>query len=223
VTESHGGVNGELTYDPEIGPGYFTQIRSDFMRHDGFKPLVKVLYIVLLSYAAEGVKAWPGEATLARQCAVSEPTLRVALKALQAASLLTVKRRGQGLTNLYHLRKLTLLPPKPERKKLAFSHERKNIPIKNASGLASRAQESDAKVHTEQIHKEDVVIENRRAAIRGQLANWRKRHGLPADPAAESVLTTQLLQGLEWVALEAASLGARSVAEVVSRLEQGVG
>jgi hypothetical protein len=62
VTESPGGVNGELTYDPEIGPGYFTQIRSDFMRHEGFKPLVKVLYIVLLSYAAEGVagRSHPG-------------------------------------------------------------------------------------------------------------------------------------------------------------------
>jgi len=107
---------GELHYDPELGPGYFVQIRSDFMRSAAFKPLVKTLYIILLSYAAEGATAWPGQARLAGECAVSEPTLRTALGALRTAGLITIKRRGQGRPNLYHLHKLPVLPPNPERK-----------------------------------------------------------------------------------------------------------
>src|SRR5690349_4336524 len=98
-----------LTYDPEIGPGYFTQIRSDFLRFPGYSPTMKLCYLVLLSYAGAGATAWPGQVRLARECAVSERTIRTVLQDLAGVGLLTIKQQGLNKTNLYHVRKLPLV------------------------------------------------------------------------------------------------------------------
>jgi len=153
---------GELQYDPELAAGYFVQIRSDFMRSPAFKPLIKTLYIILLSYAAEGATAWPGQARLAGECAVSEPTLRTALGALRGAGLITIKRRGQGRPNLYHLHKLPVLPPHPERKKLPFIPDRKNIAFKTANPLPSSPQAISEELESVQTESDPYDFESQR-------------------------------------------------------------
>jgi hypothetical protein len=214
---------GEFRYDPELGPGYFVQLRSDFMRSAAFKPLVKTLYGVLLTYAAEGAEAWPGQARLARECAVSEPTLRTAIRALKDAELLTVRRRGQGRTNLYHLHKLPTLGTNPERKNLPFSTpERKNLPFRNPNDLRSRAQRVSVELESGQT--ESAEEESRTPFSGGEppyspylaqvvLDHARELGAAPRGPAAvNEVLRLWVASGLNETAFAERLHAARTTA-----------
>jgi DNA-binding transcriptional ArsR family regulator len=87
-------------------------------------PTEKTTYEVLLSYADAHGMAHPGQARLAAEVGVSAPTVRAALRALAAAGLITPRRRGQGLTNAYHVLRVPLRGPTAERKGRAFQNER---------------------------------------------------------------------------------------------------
>ncbi len=102
-----------LSYDPEIGPGYFIQIRSDFVRFPGFSPPAKVLYMILCTYAAEGCTAFPGQVRLAEHCGICVRQVRRVIDEVEAAGLITVTQRGQNLPNLYHVHKLPVLAAGP--------------------------------------------------------------------------------------------------------------
>ncbi len=170
-----------LTYDPELGPGYFVQTRSDFLRFPGFSPTAKVLYLVLCSYAGAGVDAWPGQVRLARECGVSERTIRYVTSDLVRAGLLTVKQQGLNRPNLYHVHKLPItFPPAPpshttplqtvptllpvnsnsmnfmkDRQNLPVQEnkgDRQNLPVRSGNNFRSRPAESAEELHPVELH-----------------------------------------------------------------------
>jgi hypothetical protein len=63
----------------------------------------RLLYAILMDFAWQKAQAWPGQERLCELMGVSEKTLRMYLQELYAAKLLSAKRRGRGLTNIYHL------------------------------------------------------------------------------------------------------------------------
>ncbi len=61
----------------------------------------KLTYAMLLKYAREQDECFPGQERLAQDMGVSERSVRTWLQHLQEAKLVTVRRRGQGRSNLY--------------------------------------------------------------------------------------------------------------------------
>jgi hypothetical protein len=67
----------------------------------------KAVYVELLSYSWQDQKCFPSIAAMCRHLGITEPTLRAYLKELEQAELVSVERRGLGLTSLYWLEPLT--------------------------------------------------------------------------------------------------------------------
>src|SRR4051812_5258482 len=63
----------------------------------------KMLYGVLLSYAWQEQRCFPGYTRLCLDMQASENSVRKWMNELEAVSLLTHKRRGLGKTNIYSL------------------------------------------------------------------------------------------------------------------------
>ena len=64
----------------------------------------KLIYMALLSYAWTNHSCYPGLATLCKDVSLTDKPVTKAIAELCEASLLEVKRRGQGKTNLYILK-----------------------------------------------------------------------------------------------------------------------
>src|SRR5205085_10874997 len=64
----------------------------------------KLIYMALLSYAWNNRACYPGLAKLCTDVSLSDKPVTKAIEELSNASLLEVKRRGQGKTNLYILK-----------------------------------------------------------------------------------------------------------------------
>lgn len=82
--------------------GLFRQV-PDWILRSPRPAEYKVIYAILLSY--QGVKdhAWPGYDLLCEQAQVSRATLSKVLKELSRDGLITVKRRGLGMSNRYEV------------------------------------------------------------------------------------------------------------------------
>jgi hypothetical protein len=63
----------------------------------------KIIYAILLSYQGIKDEAWPGYDLLCEQAHVSRATLSKFLKELTRDGLITVKRRGLGMSNRYEV------------------------------------------------------------------------------------------------------------------------
>lgn len=63
----------------------------------------KLTYTMLLKYAWEKDRCFPGQTTLAKDMRVSERHVRNCLKELEKEKFISVQRRGQGRSNLYIL------------------------------------------------------------------------------------------------------------------------
>ena len=196
---------GALTYDPELGPGYFIQARSDFMRAEHISSDAKVLYAILLSYCGAGNTAWPGLDRLGRECgSISKPTVRKALGELEALGLITVKRRGLTQTNLYHVHKLPLILPTNEGKKLAF-RKQDSIPAKK--------QAIAHKVHSEQLESVETGIDSE---LLNQVRTWAYQHRARLTEPQIAALAAAAGTGARWALVSA---GAGSLAAVQRALE----
>src|SRR3982751_6788110 len=90
-------------YAPPAQPEFFVQAPLSVVRCRTLPPTAKTTYDVLLSYRDPSDLAYPGQARLAAEVGVSEPTLRRALRLLEAAGLIEPTRRGQGHTNAYRV------------------------------------------------------------------------------------------------------------------------
>lgn len=66
----------------------------------------KLLYAILLGYAWQERKCFPGYARLCSDMGASENMVRKYMRELEASGLLTQKRRGLGKTNIYTLKDL---------------------------------------------------------------------------------------------------------------------
>lgn len=132
-----------LTYDPELGPGYFVQIRSDFLRFPGFTCYAKVLYLILCSYAGEGVEAWPGQVLIAEEMGVTDRHVRNVLGELEAAGLVTTTRQGLNKPNKYHVHKLPVL----ERNKVPIPNRNK-VPLQRGTRFPTKAARGSVEVQS---------------------------------------------------------------------------
>jgi hypothetical protein len=198
---------GALTYDPELGPGYFIQARSDFMRAEHVSSDAKVLYAILLSYCGAGDQAWPGVERLGRECgSISRPTVRKALGELQALGLITVTRRGLTQTNLYHVHKLPLVMPTNDGKKLS---------IRKQESIPARKQAIAHKVQSEQIQTVETGMDPELANAIRTFAGRCRQNVTPEQVAALAARAGTLAR---W---QAVSAGAGALQAVERALGEG--
>jgi DNA-binding transcriptional MocR family regulator len=94
-----------IVEDEALAAG-FTQIPNLVLRRSDLQPGAKLTYMVLLSYAWQQDHAYPGQDRLAADMGVSERSVITYLKQLQETGLITIRRRGLGLTNVYVLHRL---------------------------------------------------------------------------------------------------------------------
>lgn len=88
--------------DPATAGG-FTQVPNFLLRSRKLSAGDKVTFAMLLSYAWQNDFCFPGQARLAEDMGITDRSVRSHLKALEAANLLVIRRRGQGRTNIYEL------------------------------------------------------------------------------------------------------------------------
>ncbi len=110
-------------YTPPALPDFFVQTPVHVVRCRSLPPVAKTTYDVLLSYRNAAGLAYPGQARLAAEVGVSEPTVRRALRLLAAVGLVEPQRRGQGLTNTYRVHRSPLRTA--ERKERSLQNERR--------------------------------------------------------------------------------------------------
>jgi hypothetical protein len=117
-----------FTSDDELQGGYFIQTMSAFWQRTDLSLEAKGVYALLLTYAGKNDKGWPGQEKLSGQTGLSKNTLRERIEELKDAKLLSVKRRGQGKPNLYHLHTATVKPISAN----SGIQEAQNLDIKNS-------------------------------------------------------------------------------------------
>ena len=84
----------------------YTAVPNFLLKKSSLSPGAKLTYVMLLKYAWEKDSCFPGQARLAQDMGVSPRHAHSCIKELEQAKLISVKRRGQGSTNIYtlHLR-----------------------------------------------------------------------------------------------------------------------
>jgi Helix-turn-helix domain len=101
----------------------------------------KLIYMALLSYAWTNRSCYPGLAKLCTDVSLSDKPVTKAIEELSNASLLEVKRRGQGKTNLYILKDFNFAPHAPNgsepRTGDSPNQESENLRIKNRTASDS--------------------------------------------------------------------------------------
>jgi DNA-binding MarR family transcriptional regulator len=90
-------------FDP-VSAGGFTQVPNCLINNKALSPSAKLVYAKLLSYAWHHSAVYPGQETMAAELAMTRPTVNKGVHELEREGLLEVRRRGQGLTNVYVLR-----------------------------------------------------------------------------------------------------------------------
>ena len=71
------------------------------MKMDNVSAGAKVIYAMFLQYAWHNDQCFPGQERLAKDIGMSRSRVTEYIGDLEKASLITIKRRGQGKTNLY--------------------------------------------------------------------------------------------------------------------------
>lgn len=88
--------------DPVTRHG-FTQVPNFILTKKELSVGAKLAYAMLLKYAWGDDACFPGQLKLADDMGAGERSVRTYLKELESASLLEIKQRGLGKTNLYRL------------------------------------------------------------------------------------------------------------------------
>ncbi len=81
----------------------FTQVPNFLLKSNKLSAGDKMTFAMLLSYAWQNDYCFPGQVRLGQDLGLHETNVRKHLKSLEANGLLTIKRRGQGKTNIYEL------------------------------------------------------------------------------------------------------------------------
>lgn len=90
-------------FDP-VSAGGFTQLPNCVLNDPHLSPGGKVIYAKLLSYAWYNNRVFPGQDKLAEEIGSGKRTIIRLIAELEKRGYVEVKRRGQGLTNVYVLR-----------------------------------------------------------------------------------------------------------------------
>jgi DNA-binding MarR family transcriptional regulator len=89
-------------FDP-VSAGGFTQVPNFILKASEASSNGKVAYALLLSYAWNNDRVFPGQERMAEDMGLSRPNVTKAIGELERAGYLEIQRRGQGLTNVYIL------------------------------------------------------------------------------------------------------------------------
>lgn len=89
-------------FDP-VSSGGFTQVPNFLVNSKDLSFAAKVIYAKLLSYAWNNNRVFPGQDRMAEELGSSQQTVSRAIVELEKSGHLEIRRRGQGLTNLYTL------------------------------------------------------------------------------------------------------------------------
>lgn len=81
----------------------FFQMKTKDGKTIKLKPQTRFVYAKFLSYAWDNDCVFPGQDTLAEDLDMGRSTVTECVGELKKAGLLTIKRRGQGRTNIYEL------------------------------------------------------------------------------------------------------------------------
>jgi hypothetical protein len=144
-----------IVEDEALAAG-FTQIPNLVLRRSDLQPGAKLTYMVLLSYAWQQDHAYPGQDRLAVDMGVTERSVRTYLKELQESGLITIRRRGLGLTNVYILHRLS----RPENisdqdRKPVSAPEVQDFPPKNTQEKKTQREHFDSKGLSLVVDKSD--------------------------------------------------------------------
>ena len=90
-------------FDP-VSAGGFTQVPNCVLKDPKISSHAKIAYSMLLSYAWNNDKVFPGQERLAQDIGMARTTVTAAIGELAKAEYLEVTRRGQGKTNVYILK-----------------------------------------------------------------------------------------------------------------------
>ena len=88
------------TQNPVLQGG-FTQVPNFILKDASISLGAKVTYAMFLSYAWHNDSCFPGQERLAKDMGMSRSRVTEFVSELERAKLITIKRRGQGKTNLY--------------------------------------------------------------------------------------------------------------------------
>lgn len=81
----------------------FTQVPNHVLVSDRISPGAKLAYAMLLKYAWQNDYCFPGQERLATDMGVTRQSANSYIQELQKGAFISIKRRGQGKTNLYEL------------------------------------------------------------------------------------------------------------------------
>src|SRR5216684_2348503 len=85
----------------------FTQVPNHVLVSGKLSPGSKLAYAMLLKYAWQNDRCFPGQERLAKDMGVTDRSVRTYLQELQAQDFIAIKQRGLGKPNLYELNLLT--------------------------------------------------------------------------------------------------------------------
>ena len=85
----------------------FTQIPNYVLRDGSLSLGARLIYTMLLSYAWQEKRCFPGQARLAADLGVDERSVRRYLAELRESGYVDWKQRGLGKTNIYYIRDIT--------------------------------------------------------------------------------------------------------------------
>lgn len=108
----------------------FTQVPNHVLVSDRLSPGAKLAYAMLLKYAWQNDRCFPGQERLAKDMGVTDRSVRTYLQELEARQFIAIKQRGLGKPNLYELN-------------LSVSAtDRKNFPVRTGKTHRSRPEKS---------------------------------------------------------------------------------
>jgi hypothetical protein len=81
----------------------YTQVPNAILTHPELSPGAKLTYAMLLRYAWQEDRSFPGQERLARDVGAGERSIRTYLKELKTGGLVEIHQRGLGRSNLYVL------------------------------------------------------------------------------------------------------------------------
>lgn len=153
----------------------FAQIPRQVLRATGLSRNAKCLYALLLDYAWQEGSCFPGQPRLAHDLGVSDRTIRTDLDELREYGLVSWRRRGLSLTNVYQILSIADNPrlgPQSMRDaewKHSSDVERKEVSAPDRTRISDYRETAD--VDSEQHHSVGAVnkAESQRSTPRAHL------------------------------------------------------
>jgi hypothetical protein len=143
-----------LIIDDASLPRGFVQLPKAVLYAQHLSREAKLLYAVLLGYAWQEQRCFPGYQRLCADLNASENAVRTWMRELEDAHLISQRRRGQGRTNLYLFHDLRTA-------KIEVQEHHKIAVVE-----PQESQDDEEAIHKEKEHKESRVRDSKRTPLR---------------------------------------------------------